>query len=98
VPCICAAVALSISGACTIRGTGAPGARPPAWHCAPMGSYETTDLKEERNRRRGGEDSCTTIKHNYERCREIKGRNLEKDFDLHAPEGARQVAHAPLPP
>jgi hypothetical protein len=75
-----------------------PGARPPAWHCAPMGSYETTDLKEERNHRRGGEDSCTTIKRNYERCREIEGRNLEKDFDLHAPEGARQVAHAPLPP
>jgi hypothetical protein len=62
-----------------------------------MASYQTTDLREEINRRRGGEDSRTTIERNRERRRDIEGRNLERDFDLHAPTGARQVAHAPLP-
>jgi hypothetical protein len=62
-----------------------------------MDSYQTLDLREEINRRRGGEDSRTTIKRNYERRRDIESRNLERDFDLHAPIGAHQVAHAPLP-
>jgi hypothetical protein len=75
-----------------------PGARPPTQHRAPMANYQTTDLREEINRRRGGEDSRTTIERNRERRRDIEGRNLERDFDLHAPMGARQVAHAPLPP
>jgi hypothetical protein len=62
-----------------------------------MASYQTTNLREEINRRRGGEDNRTTIKHNRERRQDIEDRNLERDFDLHAPVGARQVAHAPLP-
>jgi hypothetical protein len=65
---------------------------------APIANYQTTELREEINHRRGGENSRTTIKHNHERHRDIEGRNLERDFDLHAPVGARQVAHAPLPP
>jgi hypothetical protein len=100
VPTICATIALSISSAYTIRDAGAPGvprARPPAQHRAPMASYRMTDLREEINRRRGGEDSRTTIEHNRERHRDIEGRNLERDFDLHAPVRARQAAHAPLP-
>jgi hypothetical protein len=58
-------------------------------HHTLMASYRTTDLGEEINRRRGGEDSRTTIEHNRERRRDIEGRNLERDFDLHAPVGAR---------
>jgi hypothetical protein len=57
-----------------------------------------TDLREEINRRRGGEDSRTTIERHYERCRDIEGHNLEKDFDLHAPVRGGPIAHAPLPP
>jgi hypothetical protein len=98
---ICAAVTPSISGAYVVRGAGAPGlpgARPPAHHHrAPMASYRTTDLREEINRRRSGEDHRTTIERNRERRRDIEGRNLERDFDLHAPAGARQDAHTPLP-
>jgi hypothetical protein len=37
-----------------------------------MTSYQTTDLREEINRRRGGEDSCTTIERNRERHRDIE--------------------------
>jgi hypothetical protein len=62
-----------------------------------MASYQTTDIREEINRRRGWEDSHTTIEHNRERRRDIEGRNLERDFDLHAPVCAHQVVHAPLP-
>jgi hypothetical protein len=47
-----------------------------------MASYTTTDLREEINRRRGGEDSRTAIEHHHERCRDIEGRNLEKDFNI----------------
>jgi hypothetical protein len=47
------------------------------------------NLREEINHCRGGEDNCTTIKHNRERHRDIKGRNLERDFDLPAPVSAR---------
>jgi hypothetical protein len=46
-----------------------------------MASFQTTYLQEEINHRRGGEDSC----------------NLDRDFDLHAPVGVRQVGHAPFP-
>jgi hypothetical protein len=45
---------------------GVPGVRPSAQHHAPMATYRTTDLREEINRRRGGEDSRTTIEHNCE--------------------------------
>jgi hypothetical protein len=74
-----------------------PGACPLARHRAPIASYTTTDLREEINRRRGREDSRTTIKHHHERHQDIEGHNLEKDFDLHALVGGCQVAHAPLP-
>jgi hypothetical protein len=63
-----------------------------------MDSYQTSDLREVINYCRGGEDSRSTIEHNRERRRDIEACNLERDFDLHAPVGARQVAHAPLPP
>jgi hypothetical protein len=62
-----------------------------------MASYQTTDLREEINRHQGGEDSRTIIDHNRESRQDFEGHNLERDFDLHAPAGARQVAHAPLP-
>jgi hypothetical protein len=74
-----------------------PSARSLAQHRASMASYMTTDLREEINRHRGGEDSRTTIERHSERRRDIEGRNLEKDFDLHAPVGGRQVTHVPLP-
>jgi hypothetical protein len=63
-----------------------------------MVSYTMMDLREEINRHRGGEDSRTTIERHRERRRGIEGRNLKKDFNLHAPMGGRQVAHAPFPP
>jgi hypothetical protein len=75
-----------------------PGVRLLVQHRASMASYETTDLREEINHHRDGEDSRTTIERNRERRQDIKGRNLEKNFDLHAPVGVRQVAHAPLSP
>jgi hypothetical protein len=62
-----------------------------------MASYRMMDLMEEINCHRGGEDSRTTIERNRERRRDIEGRNLERDFDLHALAGACQAAHAPLP-
>jgi hypothetical protein len=92
VPTICAAVALSVSSVYAIHGAAAPrvpGACPSAQHHAPMASYRTMNLREEINHCRGGEDNCTTIKHNRERHRDIKGRNLERDFDLPAPVSAR---------
>jgi hypothetical protein len=46
---------------------GLPGARPPTQHRTPMASYQTTDLREEINHHRGGEDSRTTIERNRER-------------------------------
>jgi hypothetical protein len=70
----------------------------PMQHRAPMASYMMTDLREEINRHRGGEDSHTTIECHCERRRDIDGRNLEKDFDLHAPVCGGLVAYAPLPP
>jgi hypothetical protein len=73
------------------------GARSPVQHSEPMASYKMMEIREEINRRRGGEDSRTIIDSNRERRRDINGRNLERDFDLHAPVGACQVIHAPLP-
>jgi hypothetical protein len=58
---------------------------PPTQHHTPMVSYMTTDLREEINRCCGGEDSRTAIEHHRERRRDIEGRNLKKDFNLHAP-------------
>jgi hypothetical protein len=63
-----------------------------------MASNMMTDLREEINHRRGGEDGRTAIEHHRERRQDIKGRNLEKDINLSAPVGGRLVAHAPLPP
>jgi hypothetical protein len=74
-----------------------PSVRPPAQHRTPMASYLMTDLREEINRRQGGKDNRTTVERHRERRRDIEGRNLEKDFDLHAPVGGRHVTHAPLP-
>jgi hypothetical protein len=54
-----------------------------------MASYTMMNLREEINR--------TTIERHCERHRDIEGRNLEKDFDLHAPVRGGLVAHAPLP-
>jgi hypothetical protein len=46
---------------------GVPGAHPLVQHHASMASYQMMDLREEINRRRGGEDSRTTIERNRER-------------------------------
>jgi hypothetical protein len=56
-----------------------------------------TDLREVINRHHGGEDSRTAIKRHREGRRDIKGRNLEKDFDLHALVCGGLVAHVPPP-
>jgi hypothetical protein len=72
-----------------------PNAHPLAHHHAPMASYTMTDLKEVINRHHGGEDSRTAIKRHRERRRDIKGRNLEKDIDLHALVCGGLVAHVP---
>jgi hypothetical protein len=68
-----------------------------AGRAPPMASYTTTDLREEINRQRGGEDSRTVIERHRERRRDIEGRNLEKDFNLHALVCGGLVVHAPLP-
>jgi hypothetical protein len=73
-------------------------ARPLVQHHALMVSYMMMNLREKINQRHGGEDNRTTIGHHRERRRDIEGRNLEKDFDLHAPVRGGPVAHAPLPP
>jgi hypothetical protein len=52
---------------------GLPGARPPMQHRASMASYRMTDLREEINQRRGGEDNHTTIERNRERHQDIEG-------------------------
>jgi hypothetical protein len=57
----------------------------------------TADLRDEINRCRGWEASRTTIERHCERRRNIEGRNLEKDFDSHAPVHGGPVAHAPRP-
>jgi hypothetical protein len=75
-----------------------PNVRPSMQHRAPMASYMMMDLREEINRCRGGEDSHTAIERHRERRRDIEGRNLEKDFDLHALVRGGLDAHAPLPP
>jgi hypothetical protein len=62
-----------------------PDARLTTRHRTPMASYVTADLRAEINHRRGGEDGRVTIERRRERRRDIEGRNLEKDFDSHAP-------------
>jgi hypothetical protein len=75
-----------------------PNVHPLVQHRALMVSYTMTDLREEINHRRGGEDSRTAIECHCKRRRDIEDRNLEKDFNLHAPVRRGLVAHAPLPP
>jgi hypothetical protein len=60
-----------------------PDARQTTRHRAPMASYVTADLRAEINRRHGGEDGRVTIERQRERRQDIKGCNLEKDFDSH---------------
>jgi hypothetical protein len=55
------------------------------------------DFKEDINRCCGGEDSRTTIEHLRDCRRDIEGRNLKKDFDLHAPVRGGLVPHVSLP-
>jgi hypothetical protein len=43
------------------------------------------DLHDELIRRRQGEDSCITIECHHERRHNIKGCNLERDFESLAP-------------
>jgi hypothetical protein len=43
------------------------------------------DLRDELIPHRRGEDSCITIKHHCERCHNIEGYNLERDFESLAP-------------
>jgi hypothetical protein len=74
-----------------------PNARPLVQCRTPMESYMTADLRDEINRRRGGEDNHTTIECHRERHRNIEGRNLEKDFNSHALVHGGPVAHAPCP-
>jgi hypothetical protein len=80
----------------------APPVRPDACqtarHRAPMASYATADLRAEINRRRGGEDGRVTIERRRERRRDIEGRNLEKDFDSHAPPRRSPSAREAYPP
>jgi hypothetical protein len=54
-------------------------------HRALMASYATADLRAEINRHCGGEDGRVTIEYRRKRRWDIEGRNLEKDFDSHAP-------------
>jgi hypothetical protein len=69
-----------------------------ARHRALMASYAMTDLRAEINRRRGGEDGRVTIERRRERRRDIEGRNLEKDFDSHAPSRRSPSAREAYPP
>jgi hypothetical protein len=50
-----------------------------------MVSYMMMDLREEINHCCGGEDSRTAIERHRKRHWDIEGRNLKKDFNLHAP-------------
>jgi hypothetical protein len=74
-----------------------PNACSSAQRRAPMASYMTAGLRDKINRRHGGEDSRTAIERHHKRRRNIEGRNLEKDFDSHAPVRRSPVAHAPRP-
>jgi hypothetical protein len=75
-----------------------PNARQSTQHRIPMVSYTTTDLKAEISHRHGGEDSCITIERQHERCQNIEGCNLMKDFDSHAPVRGSPAARVPHPP
>jgi hypothetical protein len=75
-----------------------PDACQPARHRAPMASYATADLRAEINRCRGGEDCRVTIERRRGRRRDIEGRNLEKDFDSHAPSRRSPSTREAYPP
>jgi hypothetical protein len=75
-----------------------PDACQTARHRAPVASYATADLRAEINRRRGGEDGRVTIERRRERRRDIKGRNLEKDFNSQASSRRSPSAHEAYPP
>jgi hypothetical protein len=72
-------------------------ARPMAQRRAPMVSYTTIDLRDKISCHHGAEDSHTAIECHHERCRNIEGCNLKKDFISHAPVRWGPVAHAPHP-
>jgi hypothetical protein len=63
-----------------------------------MVSYAMADLRVEINRRRDGEDSRITIGCLRERCRDVEGRNLQKEFDAHVPACGSPAAHVPQTP
>jgi hypothetical protein len=56
------------------------------------------DLRVELNHRRDGEDSRITIEHQCERCRNIEGRNLEREFDSLAPVQVAPAVRIARPP
>jgi hypothetical protein len=57
-----------------------------------------TDLRDELNHHRRGEDSRITIERRHERRRNIEGRNLERDFESLAPSREALVARVMRPP
>jgi hypothetical protein len=75
---------------------------PPATRVLP--NITMADLRDElMRRRRGGEggrgeDSCITIECHRERHRNIKGRNLERDFESLAPAREAPAAHVMCQP
>jgi hypothetical protein len=75
-----------------------PDARQTGRHRVPMASYATADLRAEINRHRGGEDGRVTIERQRERRRDIEARNLEKDFDSHAPSHKSPYSREAHPP
>jgi hypothetical protein len=97
-PAISVVVTCSISGARAIRGASTPSAT----KCAPIDVASHTDGELHDDGPQGGNQPPLwwgRQQHRHrERCRDIEGRNLEKDFDLHAPVHGDLVAHAPLPP
>jgi hypothetical protein len=56
-------------------------------------SIETGDLHDELIRRRQGKYSHITIEHHRERCLNIEGHNLERDFESLAPAQEAPTAH-----
>jgi hypothetical protein len=54
-------------------------------HACVLPSIVTADLHDELIYHRRGEDSRITIERHRERCRNVKGRNLERDFESLAP-------------
>jgi hypothetical protein len=66
---------------------------------APVSLERSNDLWAELNRRRAGEDASVSLERARERRQNVKGRNLDYDFDAVAPQtpmGARIQAGVPL--